>query len=140
MKKPNYTKEELEFLEKWALPGDEVLDTMYEDYDQNGVRITALRMAQSRKEMLEDRGIILERISDYKEDTSPIIPPKYTKEERAIIKEWGIQNDKDYDTKRRVYDINGKRITALHHAKSRKEFLEEHGQKLERRICHKKSS
>ena len=59
-------------------------------------------------------------------------PPKYTKEELAIIKVWGVPSDREYDTRREVYSADGDiRITGLELAKQRKQIHEKYEQASE---------
>lgn len=54
--------------------------------------------------------------------------PKYTKEELEIIRKYGVESDKEFDTTRLAFTgSKDKRITALYLAQKRKRFLERHG-------------
>lgn len=66
--------------------------------------------------------------------------PKYTKEEREIIKKWGTPCDKEYDTKRNAYAPDGgERITALVLAKCRRDLCEKRKISLVRKKNFKKA-
>lgn len=59
MNKPNYTKEELDFIKKWGIPCDMDFDTKRTAYvSTKDERITALFLAQQRKRFLERHGKI----------------------------------------------------------------------------------
>lgn len=67
MKTTKYTKEELETINKWGIPSDKEFDTKRKVFSADGkTRITALILANQRKNILKKEGLNLVRDNDFK--------------------------------------------------------------------------